>query len=73
MNHPRNKTRFKSLNRLAAHEAVEEIWDEGDDGLWLSLNKGWYLGGGAYTTCIHEHNVKNMIEQFKLIEKGEIE
>lgn len=65
---PKNKTRYKTLNRIASNPKVEEIWDEGDDGLWISLNEGWNWEG---CSCVHEYTVKKLISSFGCVEKGE--
>lgn len=64
-NHPKNKTRFKSLNPIAAHEAVESIWDEGPDGLWIGFLPGWWTGPHNQTSCAHEWNVRDLITAFR--------
>jgi len=66
--HPKNNTKHKALNRIASDPKVEQIWDEGDDGLWISLNKGWNREG---CSCVHEWSVKKLISSFESVEKGE--
>lgn len=46
-----NNTRYKSLDRLAKHPAVDEIWVEiRDEGIWLSLKPGWRFYDGCSST-----------------------
>jgi len=66
--HPKNKTKYKTLNRIASNPKVEEIWDEGDDGLWISLSEGWNREG---CSSVHEYTVKKLISSFGCVEKGE--
>ena len=42
---PKNHSGFKTLNKIAADPRVEEIWEEGSDGIWVSLVEGWNLIG----------------------------
>lgn len=65
--HPRNNTKYKSLNKIASHPSVEEIWDEDTDGLWIQLNEGWIVYGGD--KCVHEWSLKDLINAFKMVQK----
>ena len=53
----KNKTYFKSLDKIAKHPAVNEIWDEGDDGLWIGL-KYPHASPSSQVGTIHEHSCK---------------
>lgn len=69
MAHPKNKTKYKVLDKIAADPRVKEIWDEGEDGLWLSLEKGYNNEGASQ---IHEWSVKDLINAFKYqVEEGD--
>lgn len=68
---PKNKTRYKSLDRIASDPRVIEIWDESEDGhgLWLKLADGWNCEGGS---LIHRWTVREMIEHFRwFVTEGE--
>lgn len=68
MSHPKNRTRFRSLDRIAADPRVQEIWDEGEDGIWISLASGYNWEG---CSTVHEWTVKDLIESFRLVEPNE--
>lgn len=61
----KNLTKFKSLDKIAYHKAVREIWDKGKDGLWIYLNAGWVDFGGD--TEIHAWTVADLITMFKTV------
>jgi hypothetical protein len=67
--HPKNKTTYKTLNKIAADPRVLEIWEEdGGDGIWISLVEGYNCEGAS---CVHEWTVKALINNFNcLVEKG---
>lgn len=67
--HPNNKTRYKSLDRIAADPRVREIWSEEGmgDGLWIDLADGWNWAG---CSCVHEWSVTELIRSFRTIERG---
>ena len=60
----KNKTTYKSLNKIARHPDVNEIWDEGDDGIWLDL-KYPYVSPCYQVGTIHEWSCKDIKESFK--------
>lgn len=64
MNHPKNKTLHKSLNRIAADPRVAEVWDEyrTGDGLWISLKPGWHCD---HASVVHEWTVRDLIRSFR--------
>ena len=66
--HPKNQTRYRSLNRIAADPRVLLVWDEGDDGIWVDLVDGWesYLGD----SCVHEWTLAEVIRSFRWIQKS---
>lgn len=45
ISYSKNKTGIKALDKLAADPRVKEIWDEGDDGLWIQLVPGFNAEG----------------------------
>lgn len=67
--HPKNKTRFRSLDQIAADERVVEIWDEGEDGIWVQLVDGW---NWYDVSCVHEWKVRDVLRAFKDIRKGPV-
>jgi len=60
--HPKNKTRYKSLDAIAADPRVVEIWDEDEDGIWIALVQGFNFEG---CSCVHEWSVRDVIQSFK--------
>ena len=66
MNHPKNQTRFKSLNKIAESPLVHQIYDEGEDGIWVDLN---FINPLTDTTTIHEWSVKRILSDWKFISK----
>jgi subtilisin-like proprotein convertase family protein len=65
----KNKTRYRSLNKIASDSRVVEIWEEDVDGIWVLLANGYNYDG---TSVVHEWTVKNVLQSFKLVEKGPI-
>jgi hypothetical protein len=65
--HPRNKTRYKTLDKVASDPRVVEVWDEGEDGLWVELAEGFNHEG---TSGLHEYTCKDLIEALGRIEVG---
>lgn len=70
MPHPKNKTRYKVLDRIAADPRVKEIWEEGSDGIWCSLAPGYNHEG---CSGLHEWGAKKFVEHFRnaIIEEGD--
>lgn len=64
-NHPKNTTRYRSLNKIAAHESVETIFDEGEDGIWIWLKPGWWTGANNDTSTLHEWTVRDLIDAWR--------
>lgn len=60
----KNKTPYKSLDEISRHPDVEEIWDEGDDGIWLSL-KYPYAAPCTQRGVIHEYSLRHLVEGFR--------
>lgn len=60
--HPKNKTQYSTLNRLAKDPRVVEIWTEGEDGIWVSLAKGWNNEG---CSTVHAYTPQKVIEEFE--------
>jgi hypothetical protein len=65
MRHPKNMTRYKTLDRLAADPRVIEIWDEGEDGLWATLADDWWNWDAGGTSGVHAETVRDLLYQFR--------
>lgn len=65
---PKNKTSYRSLDRLAADPRILEIWDEGPDGLWADLARGFNNEG---CSSLHEFTCAELIAAVQRIEKGD--
>jgi len=63
-----NRTRYVTLDKVAADPRVVEVWDEGDDGLWIHLAPGFNFEGQA---GLHASTVKQLVELFKMVEAGD--
>jgi hypothetical protein len=57
-----NKTRFRSLDRMARDPRVVEIWDEGADGIWAELAPGHNFDGSS---CLHEWTVRDLLRAWR--------
>lgn len=68
--HPKNKTPFRSLDRIAADPRVVEIYYEGEDGIWVDLAAGWISDCG--TSMVHEWSVKDTLRAFRSITQGTV-
>lgn len=66
----KNRTKYKSLDRLAADHRVKEIWSEEGtaDGLWLGLAQGYNLDGCCQ---VHEYNVKDLVAAMRRVKEGD--
>lgn len=64
----KNYSRLKTLNKIAEHEAVEEIYKD-EDGIWVYLTDEWVWDGCYHT--IHEDTVKEVLSAFKTIKRVE--
>ena len=48
-----NKTGFKTFDKLARDPRIVEIWNEGNDGIWVDLAPGFNLYGCGVLTAGH--------------------
>jgi hypothetical protein len=69
LRHPKNKTRYRSLDKIAADSRVVEIWDEGEDGIWVQLVDGWNWDD---VSCVHEWRVRDVLRAFRGIKEGPV-
>lgn len=65
MRHPRNETRFKSLDKIAADPRVEKIFDEGPDGIWVWLRFPW-RSESLQCSVLHEWSCKDLLESWDM-------
>lgn len=65
--HPKNNTRYKTLDVICDDPRVVTIWDEDEDGIWIQLAEGWNNDG---CSCVHEWSVKDLLASFQNIEEG---
>lgn len=66
---------MKTLERLKKDPRVSDAWSEGgsqEDGYWVSLKSGW-RDSFTETHCVHEWNMKDLLNAFRHIEKCECE
>lgn len=70
MNHPKNKTKYKSLNKLAADPRVKEIFSEesDDNGIWVDLVPGFNFDG---CSSVHEWSCRDVIAAMDNVTEGE--
>jgi len=66
---PKNHTSYRSLDKIAADPRVVEIWDEGEDGIWVQLAEGYNWDD---VSCVHEWKVKDVIEAFRWVKEGPV-
>ena len=80
--HPKNQTRYASLDRIAADPRIERIWDEGPNGIWADLAPGYNVEGiGSLHGNVPFSDIRpgeerrsalqNFLLEYKLIEKGD--
>ncbi len=63
----KNRTGFKSLNIVNDDPRVDQVFDEGDDGIWLWLKPGWTCDArGAHDG--HEWKVRDLLRVYRQIE-----
>lgn len=65
--HPKNKTGFKSLDKIAADPRVEEVYQD-SDGIWVYLVRGY-----NYEDCsgLRGDTCKDLLERFRDVRDGE--
>jgi len=66
VSHPKNLTRFRTLDVVAADPRVVEVWDEGEDGIWIALARGWNAEG---CSCVHAWRVSDALRDFRALVK----
>lgn len=68
--HPRNRTKYKTLDKVAKDPRVKEVWSEefSGDGLWANLEPGYNAEG---CSGLHEYSCKGLIQALARIETGE--
>jgi len=64
----KNKTGKKTLDRLNSDPRVKEVWDEGEEGIWVSLASGWNWDGCG---AVHEHTAREIMWSMKGVQKGD--
>lgn len=67
MRHPKNKTRYKSLDKVAADPRVLEIYDEDSDGIWVNLAPGFNWDG---CSAVHERSARAIINAMSNVKTG---
>jgi hypothetical protein len=65
----KNRTKYRSLDRLANDPRCEKIWSEEDkgDGIWLMLADGLNLDGCC---VVHEYSARDLQASFKRVKVG---
>lgn len=59
---------MRGLDKIRKDPRVDEVIDEGDDGIWIYLKNGYYNHESG-TKCIHEHTIQKCIEEMSNIRK----
>ena len=54
--------------RIEKHPAVKELWNEGEDGWWVTLLEG-YVDTESDLTCIHEWTLKDVWNKLSYVKK----
>ena len=63
----KNKTRFKSLDVVNDDPRVTEVFDEGEDGIWIWLETGFTSDPrGAHD--VHEWTVRDALRCYRKIQ-----
>lgn len=65
--HPKNKTSFKSLDKIASDPRVEEVYQD-SDGIWVDLAPGYNFED---CSSIRRDTVKDVMADFARVEEGE--
>jgi len=61
-----NRSGFKTLDKLAEHPGVREIYSEGEDGIWVEFIPGYRNSYDEPVGClhgIHEWNVRDVLRR----------
>lgn len=63
---PKNKTRFRSLDKFNEDPRVREIFDEGEDGIWMWVAPG-FTADPRDAHDIHEWKVRDILRRARSI------
>lgn len=72
--HPKNRSGYRKLDRVAADPRVKEIWSEegSRDGIWIQLMPGFDFEG---VHCIHRNfddgeTMEDLLNDFEQVEEN---
>jgi hypothetical protein len=65
--HDRNRTRFKTLDRIAADKRCAYV-SEDSDGIWVGLSNGYNFEGQS---AIRGDSVAAVVDDWRRVEQGE--
>ena len=66
--HERNLTTCKTLDRVAEDPRVTEVRDEGSDGYWVDLVRGYNFEGQC---SLRGETVREVLDLMRLVEQGD--
>jgi 3-hydroxyisobutyrate dehydrogenase-like beta-hydroxyacid dehydrogenase len=64
--HPNNRTRFKTLDRVAADPRVKKVYQD-SDGIWIDLAEGFNFED---CSSIRRDTVREALNDFARVEEG---
>lgn len=65
--HPKNRTTYKTMDRVAKDDRVEKVYED-SDGIWIDLAPGFHFED---CSAIRGDTVKSALVQFDRVEVGD--
>jgi len=57
---------MKTVERIKADPRVSDIWNEGEDGWWVLLKRG-FVCGNSQAHAVHEFTIKSLRATLKTV------
>jgi len=61
-----NQQKMTIIERIKADPRTSEVWNEGEDGWWVMLKKG-YICGESDTHAVHEWTLLSLLRSFRSV------
>jgi hypothetical protein len=58
---------MKILDRIKKDPRVEDVWNEGEDGWWVTLKTG-FVCGNSDAHAVHEWSLRSLWTSFKTVQ-----
>ena len=54
------------VNKIKSDSRVSDVWNEGEDGWWILLKRG-FICGNSEAHAVHESTLKSLQSSFKTV------